>query len=105
MKRILMMVFRNILLVPFMWIKLCYMAAHADKYTDEQHNEMCKYIVKRANIGGNVVLKISGQDKLPKENGFMLFPNHQGMYDALAIIGTCPNPVSIVYKMYIVYCE
>ena len=37
MKRILMMVLRNIFRVPFMWIKLCYMAAHADKYTDEQH--------------------------------------------------------------------
>jgi arginine repressor len=57
MKRILMMVLRNIIRVPFMWIKLCYMAAHADKYTDEEHNKMCKYIVERANIGGNVVIK------------------------------------------------
>ena len=99
MKRILMMVFRNILRVPFMWIKLCYMAAHADKYTDEQHNKMCKYIVKRANIGGNVVIITSGQENIPEENGFMLFPNHQGMYDVLAIIDTCPNPLSVVYKI------
>ena len=99
MKSILMMVLRNIIRVPFMWIKLCYMAAHADKYTDEEHNKMCKYIVERANIGGNVVIKTTGQDTLPKENGYMLFPNHQGMYDALAIIGTLPVPVSIVYKI------
>ena len=36
MKRILMMVFRNILLVPYMWIKLCYHASHVDKYTEEE---------------------------------------------------------------------
>ena len=99
MKRILMMVLRNIIIVPFMWIKLCYMAAHAEKYTDEQHNKMCKFIVKRANIGGNVVIKTSGQETHPKENGYMLFPNHQGMYDALAILDTLPVPVSIVYKI------
>ena len=99
MKRILMMVLRNIIRVPFMWIKLCYMAAHADKYTDEQHNKMCKYIVKRANIGGNVFIKTTGQDTLPKENGYMLFPNHQGMYDTLAIIDTLPVPVSVVSKI------
>ena len=82
-----------------MWIKLCYMAAHADKYTDEEHNKMCKYIVKRANIGGNVKIKTTGQETLPKENGFILFPNHQGMYDVLAIIDCLPNPVSVVYKI------
>ena len=30
-KRIALMVIRNILLVPFMWCKLCYDAAHVDK--------------------------------------------------------------------------
>ena len=98
MERILMMVFRNIFRVPFLWIKLCYMAAHPDKYTDEQHNALCKEIVKRANIGGNVIIKTSGQENLPKENGYMLFPNHQGMYDTLAIIDSFPNPISVVYK-------
>ena len=36
MKRILLMVFRNIILVPAMWVKLCYYASHVDKYTEEQ---------------------------------------------------------------------
>ncbi len=99
MKRILMMVFRNILRVPAMWIKLCYMAAHPEKYTDEQHNKLFKYIVKRANIGGNVSIKAYGIENIPKKNGFMFFPNHQGMYDMLAILHVCPKPVSCVYKI------
>lgn len=99
MERILMMVFRNIFRVPFMWIKLCYRAAHSDKYTDNEHNEYFKYIVKRANIGGNVTIKSYGQENIPEEDGFMFFPNHQGMYDALAMIDSCPKPFSLVYKI------
>ena len=46
MKRILMMVFRNILLVPYMWIKLCYHASHVDKYTEEENYKMLLYITR-----------------------------------------------------------
>ena len=71
-----MMVFRNILLVPFMWCKLCYYASHVDKYTEEQHYKMLKFIVRRANKGGNVRIDVHGRENIPKENGFMFFPNH-----------------------------
>lgn len=98
MKRILMMVFRNILLVPIMWIKLCYHANHVDKYTEEEHYKMLRYITYRANKGGNVIIDVHGQENIPKENGFMFFPNHQGMYDVLAIIDACPKPFSVVAK-------
>ena len=98
MKRILMMVFRNILLVPILWTKLCYYAAHVEKYTEEQHWKMLKYIVKRANIGGNVSIKVTGIENVPKENGFMFFPNHQGMYDILAIMDVAPCTFSVVAK-------
>ena len=54
MKRILLMVFRNILLVPYMWIKLCHRAAHPENYTLEEHVKFLKWIVFRANKGGNV---------------------------------------------------
>lgn len=98
MKRILMMVFRNILLVPYMWIKLCYHASHVDKYTEEEHYKMLRYITYRANKGGNVIIDVHEQENIPKENGFMFFPNHQGMYDVLAIIDACPKPFSVVAK-------
>lgn len=93
-----MMVFRNILLVPYMWIKLCYHASHVDKYTEEEHYKMLRYITYRANKGGNVIIDVHEQENIPKENGFMFFPNHQGMYDVLAIIDACPKPFSVVAK-------
>ena len=52
MKRIILMVIRNIFLVPYMWIRLCYHASHVDKYTMEEHFEIFHYIVTHANKGG-----------------------------------------------------
>ena len=98
MKRILLMVFRNLWFVPWAWCKLCYRASHTDKYTEEEHYKMLRYITYRANKGGNVIIDVHGQENIPKENGFMFFPNHQGMYDVLAIIDACPKPFSVVAK-------
>ena len=98
MKRILIMVLRNIILVPFMWVKLCYHASHVQKYTEEQHYKMQRFITKRANIGGNVTIETYGEENIPKQSGFMFFPNHQGMYDVLAIVASCPKPFSVVAK-------
>lgn len=98
MKRILLMVFRNILLVPYLWFRLCYHAAHTEKYTDEEQSALLKYIVYRANKGGNVQIEAHGTENIPKENGFMFFPNHQGMYDVLALLNACPVPISVVAK-------
>lgn len=98
MKRILYMVMRNIILVPIMWIKLCYHASHVEKYTEEEHYKMLKFIVRRANKGGNVTIETYGLENIPSENGFMFFPNHQGLYDVLAIVEACSIPFSVVAK-------
>ncbi len=98
MKRIVMMILRNLIFVPYMWYQLCYHASHVDKYTENEHFKLLKYIVYRANKGGNVRIESYGCEHIPKENGFMVFPNHQGMYDVLALIATMEQPISVVAK-------
>lgn len=98
MKRILMMVIRNILLVPIMWCKLVYHSKHVEKYTEEEHYKMLKFIDHRANKGGNVQVVVKGEENIPKENGFIFYPNHQGMYDVLAVMEVCSVPFSVVAK-------
>lgn len=98
MKRIVMMVLRNLIFVPFMWIKLCYHASHVDKYTEWEHWKMLKFIVRRANKGGNVKIDVHGVENIPAKDGFMLYPNHQGLYDVLAIMDVCPRTFSVVAK-------
>ena len=98
MKRILMMVLRNILMVPYGWIRLCYRAAHVNKYSEENMYEFLTWIDLRANRGGNVHIDVHGIENLPEKDGFMFFPNHQGLYDVLAVIEACPRPFSVVAK-------
>lgn len=98
MNRIVMMVLRNWYYVQFKWIKLCWYAAHADKYTDYEHNLLLRDIVYHANKGGRVTIKVTGQEYVPQKNGFMYFPNHQGMYDMLAMLEASPAPFSAVAK-------
>ena len=98
MRRILLMVLRNLLIVPGGWIKLCYRASHVDKYTEEDNYEFLRWIVFRANKGGNVTIDVYGQENIPKQDGFMFFPNHQGLYDVLAIVEACTHPFSVVAK-------
>lgn len=98
MKRILMMVLRNFYMVPYGWIRLCYRAAHVDKYTEEDMFEFLRWIDLRANRGGRVHIDVHGKENIPDKNGFMYFPNHQGLYDVLAIVEASPRPFSVVAK-------
>ncbi len=98
MKRILLMVFRNIFKVPFYWCKLCYMAAHVDKYTEQERYTFLKKIVQMANWGGNVNIQATGKENIPAESGYIIYPNHQGLYDALALIDVMDTPISAVIK-------
>lgn len=99
MKRIILMVFRNLFLIPYMWIRLNRHAKHADQYTDMEHYLFLRWIVERANRGGNVQVVAEGVENIPKENGFMYYPNHQGMYDILALLNASTAPFSVVAKI------
>ena len=98
MKRILLMVAYNILLVPIFWFKFCYYAKHVEKYTEEERYALLRFIDRRAIKGGRITIDIHGQENYPKESGFMMFPNHQGLFDVLAIMQTCEKPFSVVMK-------
>ena len=98
MKRILLMVLRNIVFVPYWWIKLCWYAAHTDDYPEEKKYAFLRLVDEHAIEGGNIHIDVHGQENIPKENGFMFFPNHQGLFDVLAIIKACPVPFSVVAK-------
>ena len=78
MKRIIMMVLRNILLVPWMWAKLCYHASHVDKYTEEEHYRMLQFITHRANKGGNVTIDAHGLENIPRRERIYVLPESSG---------------------------
>ena len=98
MNRIVTMVLKNLPIVPGAWQKLCRYAKHPEKYSEEEMYRHIQYILKRAVRGGNIDLQVSGTENIPKEGGFMLYANHQGMFDVLAVAATCDIPVGAVLK-------
>lgn len=98
MKRIIMMVLRNLLFVPYGWFMLNKYARNVDKYTEGERYALLKKIDSRANKGGNIKIKAYGTENIPDQDGFMFYPNHQGLYDVLAILQVCPTPFSVVAK-------
>src|SRR5699024_3744397 len=64
----------------------------------EERYKLLRFIDNRAITGGRIQIDVHGEENIPKENGFMFFPNHQGLFDVLAIIQACPTPFSVVMK-------
>ena len=99
MNRIAMMVLRNFFFVPGAYAKLCRYAKHPENYTEAEMYNHIQHILQRGIRSGNVDVKVYGKENIPTENGFLLTSNHQGMFDLLAIVANCDNPMGAVYKI------
>ncbi len=98
MNRIVTMVMKNILIVPGAWTKLCRYAKHPENYPEQERYAHIQYILQRAVKGGNVELLVTGKENIPAEGGFLMYANHQGMFDVVAIGATCDRPLGAVLK-------
>lgn len=97
MKRIILMVAYNILLVPVMWFKLCYYARHVEKYTEEERYKCC-VLLTVGQLKADVSPLMYMDRKISQKKTVLCFPNHQGLFDVLAIMHACPRPFSVVMK-------
>ena len=98
MNRIVTMVLKNIHIAPGAFAKLWRYAANPEKYEEMEMWNHIHYIMNRAVMGGNVDLKVTGLENLPEKDGFMVYANHQGMFDVVAIAGTWERPLAAVLK-------
>lgn len=97
MKRIILMVLRLFFKVPFYLLKMTSFGKEENKDYEKAY-AFCKHVTKNANRAGRVIIESYGMENLPKENGFIMFPNHQGLFDVLVFLESCPNPFAFVIK-------
>lgn len=98
MNRIAFMVMRHFFQVPVWLYKIDKMGKQKDKYSVEERYQYLRSMVQTLNKYDRVDVQGYGMEDLPKEDGFILFPNHQGLFDMLALIDTCPRPIGAVIK-------
>ena len=97
MERIILMIIKRIFIAPY-WLYLICKYGNTEKYSEEERYRVLSNIVKKVNRAGNVKIISDGEDNLPKENGYVLFPNHQGLFDALVLLETNKQPITFVMK-------
>ena len=97
MKRIILMVVRQIFMVPYYIFRIWRLGKRKD-YDLEKSFAFIKKATKAANRAGRVTIESYGLENIPKENGFIFFPNHQGMFDVLVFLESCPVPFAFVIK-------
>lgn len=95
--RIALMVVRLIIFVPYYFGRICFYGI-TKNYDFEKAFAFIGYTARRACAAGRVRLEVEGLENLPKEKGFLLTPNHQGLFDALVFLATCPSPFTVVIK-------
>lgn len=98
MNRLALMLLRNLGKLPGVYGKLCRYAKHTEEYPEQEKWDHIRYLMGLAVKAGNVDLQVYGLENLPREDGFMLYGNHQGLFDVLAIASTCPRPLGVAYK-------
>lgn len=82
--------------VIFYLIKAVYYVKSEGKYTEEEKYRLALRMINRMKKNGRIHTISYGQEKLPKENGYIMFPNHQGKYDTLGIMAAHERPCSVV---------
>lgn len=95
--RIALMVIRKIYLVPYLFFKLWL----AEKRYDGDYMAgflAAKKIATHGIQAGNITIEVHGIENIPKEDGFIFYPNHQGLFDVLTFFYSCPKPFAFVIK-------
>ena len=69
---------------------------HPERHTEEERYALANEMVTKMNRSAGYNTIAYGQENLPKEGGYMLYPNHQGKYDVLGIFNTHEKPLSFV---------
>ena len=97
MRRIALMVFRLLYKAFYYFYHICKCASRED-ISYEEGFRWIKRTTILANRAGRVKIEAHGLENLPEKDGFIMFPNHQGLFDVLVFFESCPRPFAFVIK-------
>ncbi len=97
MQRIALMVFRLFFKAIYYFIRIWWCSIRKD-ISYEEGFRCAKTATIAANKAGRVTIEAHGLENLPKKDGFILFPNHQGLFDGLVFLESCPRSFTFVMK-------
>lgn len=98
MKRIVLLVFRLLYRIPGWLLKIRYYNKHLDETTFEERFDFVQKLIYKVNQKSRVKIHCYGVENLPEEQGYLMAPNHQGLFDALILFDTHKKPFKAIVK-------
>lgn len=97
MHRIAYMVLREPFRAVYYFSKIC-KCSRDESISYETGYEWIRKTSILANKAGRVTIESHGTENIPDKDGFVIFPNHQGLFDMLAVFASCHRPFAFVLK-------
>lgn len=98
MKRIALIVIRVIWRLPYWWGYKVNKYKHIDKYSADERYGFIHQVVAIVTRKARVELECYGVEKFTQEIWLFCCPNHQGLFDPLAIFQTHSRPIRAIVK-------
>ena len=98
MLRLVKMVLGNLAPLIKTYSILCRCAKHPEKYSETEIYAHIQDLMQRAIAKGNVKLQVFGRENIPQADGFMIYANHQGIFDPVALASDFRGPLAAVFK-------
>jgi len=107
MLRYYFLIVRNLFRIPIMSRRMRKMAEDENS-TEEERYEFMQQIIDLMQKTSYVKTEVYGEENLPKEGGYVMYPNHQGKYDAYGIASVHEKPCTVVMdkdKSYAIFVK
>lgn len=98
MKRIALIIIQVIWKLPYWWGYKVNKYKNTEKYSAEERYSFIHQVVPIITRKARVQLECYGVENLPEQSGYLLAPNHQGLFDPLAIFQTHSRPIRAIVK-------
>lgn len=99
MLRIILVVIRLIFLIPYWLLFEFKKYGNKEIYSFEERFIYVLHKLDTINTVGRIEVKSSGLDLLPKKEGYLITPNHQGLEDIIAIALSLEKPIKGISKI------
>lgn len=98
MKRLILIIFRFFFEIPGLIFQIKHIKKHKDSISFEERVDWTRRLLKKATKRARVNLTITGTEYLPETGGYLVTPNHQGLFDVLALFDSIDRPFKIILK-------
>lgn len=89
-------ILKNLPRLPKIMETMHRMTDRSDLHSEQDKYDYVRYCTSLMQKSGHIKTECFGAENLPAEGGYVLYPNHQGKYDAYGILSVHDKPLSVV---------